>query len=65
MEFDPRGSIFGPLLFLIYITGYSSLSDKTITDDTRVFIQDNKIHEVEIVMNSDIKRLYFIWPNFL
>ena len=53
-----------PLLFLIYINDLTTLSDKMLTimlaDDTSIFIQGNNIHEMEIAMNSDIKRLS-IW----
>ena len=31
-----------------------------LADDTSIFIQGNNIHEMEIAMNSDIKRLS-IW----
>jgi hypothetical protein len=56
--------MLGPLLFLIYINDLTTLSDKMLTimfaDDTSIFIQGNNIHEMEIAMNSEIKRLS-IW----
>ena len=54
----------GSLLFLIYINDLTTLSDKMLTimfaHDTSIFIQGNNIHEMEIAMNSEIKRLS-IW----
>ena len=56
--------MLGPLLFVIYINDLTTLSDKMLTimfaDDTSIFMQGNNIHEMEIVMNSEIKRLS-IW----
>ena len=56
-----QGSIWDSLLFLIYINDLTNLSDTNLTimfaDDISIFMPSKNIHEMEIAMNSEIKRL--------
>ena len=55
----PQRSILGPLLFLIYINGFSnnlSSTAKLFTDDTSLFSVVNDINLFEVHLNSDLKK---------
>ena len=57
----PRGSVLGPLLFLIYINDLPSvskvLSFYVFADDTNIFYSSHDLFTLQKVMNKELKKL--------
>ena len=58
----PQGSILGPLLFLIYINDFASVSSKlyyvVFADDTKVFISGNNLRKLINTLHIELDKLY-------
>ena len=58
----PQGSILGPLLFLIYINDFASVSNKLyyvpFADDTNVFISGNNLRKLINTLHIELDKLY-------
>ena len=61
MKGVPQGSIFGPILFKIFMNGPSYAIDEctlfTYADDTQLFKSAENIEQVEHAINIDLKKV--------
>ena len=57
----PQGSVFGPLMFLLYIKDIQNCSDKfqlfRFVEDTNLLYSDKDLSSLERTVNSELKGL--------
>ena len=62
----PQGSVFGPLLFLLYINDLPNISKilnfYLFADDTNIYYESNSLNELEKTVNKELSKLY-LWLN--
>ena len=56
---NPQYSIFGPLLFIIYINDISTISNvmEFIFADTNLFLQDTSLSSLESRLNVELEKI--------
>ena len=58
----PQGSVFGPLLFLLYINDIQESSDKfsfyLFADDTNILYSDKNLKSLELSVNQELNNVY-------
>jgi hypothetical protein len=57
----PQWSVLGPLLFLLYIndiTDNTQSLSRLFADDTSLLYSSNNVNEIEVIVNSDLSKIY-------